>query len=189
METGNPKQVAALGVVAVGAFGFLFTRLSGKSLSPLPPATTLAVRETPVQKAGVLVLSKDPFSHPHLAPAKKESAPAEIPPKEAFHLLGDLPTATLPGPDAPVGPLRPDVTVEKPTKSPAPVLTSVALEAVAGASDAVAFLSVGGAESRPFRLNDCVEGAIRLVRVDDGTVVLAGPKGRVTLAVGERRSL
>ncbi|RYG25340.1 hypothetical protein EON82_07450 [bacterium] len=84
METGNPKQVAVLGVMAVAAVGFLLSRLGGKAL----PVVTVASAEHKTESAitaslGSSTLLVDPFSHPKLAPAKpkpSQTADASPPP-------------------------------------------------------------------------------------------------------------
>lgn len=194
METGDPKQVAVLAVVAVVALGFVFTRLPGKGL-PTPPIAASAKPPAVVSRAGEPPLLRDPFSHPRLAPPKPK--PTAVPETGSVRLAKapDSLIGTLP----PLGPLTgvasAPITVEatkpasKPPKPPAPSTTIIGLEAVAGAGDAVAFLAVGDAESQPFHASERVLGTIRLVRVDDGRVVLSGPKGHVILAVGEKVSL
>ena len=195
METGDPKQLAALGVVALGAFGFLFSRLGGKAPLPAVPATALARRETPVRPVGTFAFVNDPFSHPKLAPQEpkvRPKAPDDSEKKPPTVMVGSPSFGPLPLAEEiekSPRPMEPPRSVAVAPNPPAPSLTMIGLEAIAGASDAVAFLSVGGAESQPFRPNDRVKGAIRLLRVEDGTVVLSGPKGEFTLDVGERKSL
>ncbi|GEM_PF-6679410 len=199
METGDPKQVAVLALLAVGAVGFLVTRLGARGSAPVAIAGATVRKAAPSRPAGSLTVMRDPFSHPKLAVKPTTiDVPSEPPttlPSEArpSPLTGDLPkvpflptaVAAVPlSPDAP-----PKAEAEAPKKAPVAVVTTVALEATAGATDAVAFLSVDGAESRAFRANEFVKGAVRVVRVDEGAVLLAGAKGKLTLGVGERKSL
>ena len=192
METGNPKQAALLGVLAVGAVGFLFTKLGGKPSPAVLTDPTVARREGKARPAGALTVGRDPFSHPRLATKPEKPAgdaalaTGLLPPPKPMLLAGSFPAmGPLPSAET-VAPVAVSVSSVEPPKAPK---ISIGLEAVAGASDAVAFLSVGGADSQPFRPKDSVAGAIRLLRVGDGTAVLEGPGGRVTLEVGERRSL
>ena len=195
METGNPKQVAALAVVAIGAMVFLVTRLGSRT----PVAGAVAVRQAdrPVEKPNApLALLRDPFSHPRLAPfeAKRPVASKEKPPKKPFSIGGSLVAVNpLPSPafaESPVEPIRLEEPVrEKHAATKAPVAVSVSLEGVVGTDDPVAFLSVDGADSKPFRASDPIVRGVRLLRVGDGAVMLGGPKGKVSLDVGERRSL
>ena len=201
METGNPKQVAVLGVLAVGAAGFLLARMGGKPAPASAAALAVARLEDKPRPSGTLTIGRDPFSHPRLATrtgspsvepglALGMGVPTVPKPKGlagAFPAMGPLPPAD--GLGAPAGPV---IAVAPSAEKPAttgPERTTIGLEAVVGASDAVAFLTVGGADSQPFRPKARVAGAIRLLRVGDGTVVLEGPRGRVTLDVGERKSL
>ena len=194
METGNPKQLAVLSVMAVGAIGFLVIRLGSRSQTPTVQATVAARQEGKISSFVAFNMARDPFSHPKLAPVETKAAQ-----EGAFIVskpvgLGSPVASFGPLPDAPAptgfeGPVVP-VASPKPASKPEPKpLTTIGLEAIAGASDSVAFLSVGGADSQPFHPKDSVAGAIRLLRVGDGTVVLEGPNGRVTLEVGERKSL
>ena len=184
METGDPKQLAALGVAAVGALGFLGFQTLGRPPLAKPQATAQAEGRKEERTARLLPPTNDPFSHARLAPPKtvKEAAPA---PEPVIGKFVPMPEA-LPG----IGPLAPpDIRpVEEPEKPKpkAPEGTHVGLEAIAGATDAVAFLTIEGGESQPYRPNDRIKGSIRLLRVEDGAVVLQGPKGERTLGVGER---
>lgn len=190
METGDPKQLAVLAVMAVGALGFLVTRLGGKHDAP-SQAKASASRSSVPRTAVAFNLVHDPFSHPRLAPKmeKPESVPSvalETKKRKSFSLIGSLPPAD----DAPlVVPIAPKKTKAEPLKPTVPESTIVGLEAIAGASDAVAFLTVGNAESLPFHPHQIVAGTIRLLSVGDGEVVLSGPKGPFTLGVGERKTL
>lgn len=194
METGNPRQVAILAMAAVGAVGFLVTRVGKRPVPPPIAAATAARRVAAVPAAAPLVLLKDPFSHARLAPVEPKAiqAPVEATPAK--------PLPPLPGALPAVGPVDvqgtlPEVRKAAPEKEARaapksePTTTTIGLEAIATASDTVAFLTVGGAESQPFRPGQKIVGAIRLVRAEDGAVVLSGPKGRVTLDVGERVAL
>ena len=193
METGNPKQLATLAIVAVGAFGFLFSRLGGKSLPPITPSTTLDRRDVPNLSARLFTLVNDPFSHPKLASVEtKTEAPVRLaakPPKpmKGFPDMDPLPVPGMTPPES--NPMEPPPPVATVPKAAAPSAVTIGLEAIAGASDAMAFLTVGGAESQAFHPNDRIRGAIRLLRIEDGSVVLSGPKGEFSLDVGERKSL
>ena len=194
METGDPKQLAAMGVAAVGALGFLGFRTLVHP--PLPKISVVAQAESRKEEktARLLPPSNDPFSHPRLAPAKivKERAAAPEPVTGKFAPMPEALPGVGPVPGTDMGPLPPvdvrsvDRPKEKASRFKAPEGTNVGLEAIAGATDAVAFLTVEGGESQPYRPNDRIKGAIRLLRIEDGAVVLQGPKGELTLGVGER---
>ena len=196
MEIGNPKQVIALAVAAVGALGFLVSRLGRPSLPPLASVGVEAPVEVSMRPRTLLASGKDPFSHPRLAPVVPKSPVESEPPTERkpgpvtgrFAAFGPLPEIGE-GTTEAVPLIPPKPREEPPKPSALPIRTPIALEAVVGATDPTAFLSVDGAESRPFRANDKLGNGIRLVRIEDGAVVLSGPKGEVSLDVGERRSL
>jgi len=204
MEAGNPKQVAVLSVVAVLAIGFLVTRMRGNDL----PKIAQAIVDKATGRAAVMPPSypmvSDPFSHPKLAVtqavATTTGTEAEKPMMPPF-LVGELPPAgerPLPAnvPSGEIGqtttePLKP---AEPKTEKAVPEGTEILLEATAGATDTVAFISIGGAESQPFHANDFLKsasfrGKVRLLRVDDGAIVLSGPKGELTIGVGERKRI
>lgn len=201
METGDPKQVAVLSVMAVGAVGFLFTRMGGKHAEP--PKMAAAQRAAAGPASVALTLLHDPFSHPHLAtkPTKPSAeAPEEEPKGAPSPLMGSLPAASILDPgsigkDAPVTAVLPPagpLIAKKnhaPPRAAVPSPKTIGLEAIAGASATVAFLSVDGAESRPFGPREAVTPSVRVLRVEDGQVVLTGPHGKLTLGVGEKKSL
>ena len=199
METGNPKQVAILSVMAVGALGFLATRLGGKS----PAVALTATAQAEGRKANTVPsdspLLIDPFSHPKLAPAKPTTPAADPNVKTASMspLTGDI-EGTLP---LATEPLATEIVAahgqkqaktiespEKPAQTPVEHV-EIALEATAGASEDVAFLSIDGADSQPFHPNDLVKGKVRLLRIEDGAVVVSGPKGELTINVGEHKRI
>lgn len=194
METGDPKQVAILGVLAVGALGFLGFRALGKPVPPPVQATARKEGAKVERTARLLPPANDPFSHPKLAPpVVKEEAAAPDPKVEGKFPAMPTPLmgAYLPNVEGPasteVRPMEPKKPAEP--KVEAPKGTVVALEATAGASDAVAFLSVEGRESQPFHPQDRVANGIRLLRIEDGSVILRGPKGELTLNVGEQKRI
>lgn len=199
METGNPKQVAILSVTAVLAIGFLVTRMHGQDLPKV--AQAIVDKATGHSAATPLTypMVTDPFSHAKLAStttvANAESPTPTGQKQISPPFLDGLPPADG-GPSGPI--MKPPATETMPVKevqpvAPKPEGTEILLEATAGASDAVAFLSVGGAESQPYRINDLIKGAskgkVRLLRVEDGAVVLSGPKGELTIGVGERKRI
>ena len=195
MEIGNPKQVGALAVVAVGALIFLFTRLDSRTPAGLPVAMR-QTESTAKKRTAPLTVLRDPFSHPRLAPVepKLPEIARDESPKKPISLGGSLAEIDpLPSPRSIETPLSPLVQGEpvrqEPTEIKRPVAVSVSLEGVVGTSDAVAFLSVDGAESRPFHASDPIVRGVRLLRIGDGVVVLGGLKGRFTLDVGEKASL
>lgn len=197
METGNPKQVAILCVMAVGALGFLATRLGGKAVTT---SAAVAAKDASTQKAtglpSDLPISVDAFSHPKLAPPKQRVIPVALAASpmsggaiasdnvSPLPFVGELPDDAI---------VRPVVRTPKAKKPPVVLLkpepVDVALEATAGSSDAVAFLSIAGADSQPFRANDQIKGKVRLLRIEDGSVVLSGPTGELTISVGERKRI
>ena len=197
METGNPKQVAILCVMAVGAVGFLVTRLGGKASTA---ASAVAAERASAQKGtGVpsdLPILVDAFSHPKLAPQKPRAFTAVLrstpPPNEG-------PPGEIDGPLPFVGALTHDgfiqPVVQKPAEKTTPKLepksepVDVVLEATVGSSANVAFISIAGADSQPFRPNDQIKSKVRLLRIEDGAVVLSGPKGELTINVGERKRI
>ncbi len=193
METGNPKQVAVLAILAVGALGFLVTRMGGKA-APAALAATAAAHASASHPFVALGVVRDPFSHPHLAQkvaSNLSTFPFPNPDKRpTFSMVGSLPSADR----SPLVPTIPTISKADPLPkavAPAPSSTgiTVGLDATAGATDSVAFITVGGAESRPFRPNERIQGSIRVLRVEDGSVVLTSPKGKLTLGVGERKTL
>jgi hypothetical protein len=199
METGNPKQVAILSVMAVGAFGFLATRLGGKS----PAVALTAAAQAEGRKASTVLSDSpiliDPFSHPKLAPAKPTTPADDSNVKTASmnSLTGDI-EGTLPLATAPLTAKvvsaegeKQTKKVESPTKPEQPPVepVEVALEATAGASEDVAFLSINGADSQPFHPNDSIKGKVRLLRIEDGSIIVSGPKGELTINVGEHKRI
>ena len=205
METGNPKQVAVLCVMAVGALGFLATRLVGKhDLQAVALASRSESRKAEIVPSDSPLLI-DPFSHPKLAPAKPSVPSTELSGTSVAmrpldgSIGGVLPVASDPSDEyfsSPEG----DVAsgdksgdkkgTETKTDAPKPAeQTEVALEATAGASEDVAFLSVDGADSRPFHPNDSIKNKVRLLSIEDGAVVLSGPTGKLTINVGEHKRI
>ncbi len=201
MEAGNPKQVAILSVVAVGAIGFLVTRMHGSDLPKIAQAIVdKATGHSPVVPPANPMVS-DPFSHPKLAVTQiSDSASGSETNKPVMppFLSGTLPSAGS-QPSGEIGntktePLKPEDPTKGSTVAVVPEGTDVLLEGTAGATDAVAFLSINGAESQPFRANDFIntklsKGKVRLLRVKDGAAVLSGPKGELTINVGERKRI
>lgn len=203
MEAGNPKQVAVLSVVAVVAIGFLFTRMRSSDLPKMAQAIVdKATGRTPIAPPAYPMVA-DPFSHPKLAVAKTSDNPVsgetDKPAMPPF-LSGTLPPAG--NGETPAGeigntktePLKPDDPSKNTVATVVPEGTDVLLEGTAGATDAVAFLSINGAESQPFRAKDFIKtkstkGKVRLLRVEDGAAVFSGPKGELTIGVGERKRI
>lgn len=199
MEAGNPKQVAVLSVIALAALGYL-----GKGMihgaAPLVAASaggSSASANSKVKEES-LMLAFDPFSHVKMTLAKQPGKPTEDKPASPPAPTGPPSPAplvgSLPVPMTPMGPLSVEAptipgTSAKTEPKPAPATTLVSVEAVVAASDRVVFLAVDGADSRPFKTKDRVKGPIRVLRIDDGTVLLSGPKGELTLSVGEQKRI
>lgn len=199
METGNPKQVAVLCVMAVGALGFLATRIGGKTAAATAAATARAETRKSGKAPSDAPLLIDPFSHAKLAMAKPISAPADSStmPTHFNPLTGDI-EGTLPlVPEVPEDESVPSDEKSKPKEerdptppAPAPVPTvEIALEATAGSSENVAFLSIDGADSKPYHPNDVLKSKVRLLSIEDGRVVVSGPKGQLTIEVGEHKRI
>lgn len=217
MDVGNPKQAAALGVIALGALGYLGMRLIGPMFERTTKNLAASDRKAPATSSAIhaaYLPVSDPFSHPKLAIAVQTNEPGSDPtmpvrPAGPHGVLsgeipsGALPSGTVSSGDVPSGPLPAVggqdpievhiVNAAKPAEgakdSPQKSPTTIGLEAIVSASDPVAFLVVDGKSSEPFHLNQSVSGPIRLEKIGDGAVVLKCPKGRLTLGVGEQKRL
>jgi len=208
MEAGNPKQVAALSVVAVVAVGFLVTRMKGSDLPKMAQAMVDKATGHAAVAPPAFPMVSDPFSHPKLAVTQSDgtssgsgvtgTGPATPPylagtlPPPSGPLAGNEPTGEIG--DLKTEPLKPSDPTKGSTVAVVPEGTEVMLEGTAGATDVVAFLSINGAESQPFHPNDLIntkstKGKVRLLRVEDGAAIFSGPKGELTINVGERKRI
>lgn len=203
MKRSDPKQVAILSIVAVGAVLYLGFTLFGagqKVASLMIPSTS---REAGAKPEGELPaeLLKDPFSHPKLVNADKQAPPQrtvavdESPQPPALPFAGRFEGGTGLAPLSPIvlqsaqkgdqpaeiaGPDRKEI--EAPRKL-------VALSAIVKVERQMAFLSVNGSESRAFRAGALLAPGLRLLSIGESSVKLGTADKTIELAVGGEVSL
>lgn len=166
MKTGNKNQATILGIVAVGAIGFLVIQLIPAKIRPMlgqGPAAIPVVAPTSMPVDLPLALVGDPFSHPKLA--------VKAPPTQAGQsfqpditgniplMFGGLPTAV--GQVQPTGSTE-DIAGKDRLKLQGPQITVLA---VMDAGTPVAMLQVGGKEAKTYRAGDALAKHVRLILV------------------------
>lgn len=215
MQMGDPKKTLPLLVVAVLAVGFAIKQVVGGASEPkvLRQAGGAADAAGQAAASGTLVslqldqLRVDPFSHPKLAPKNVvdpnmgQTAPAPGPGEGLKP--GPLPGAN-PGPINP-GPsgtgLGPVIDKTPPEGWPVPVnpndktgiqiekLTRVTLKAIVKVDQRMAFLAIDGEEARGFRAGDVIKGDLKVVFVNEDSVIVKSSKTTATLKVGQQGDL
>jgi Fe2+ transport system protein FeoA len=188
VTTGDPKQAVILGLVAVGAVGFMIYRSLPKPLPPvaIPTSPRMAENEGEEKKFQTVVLS-NAFWHPRLGEPAKVAVPKQPKPTSSSKPinLGQTgpanPFSKLPnvlGPDENTGTSQQQV--EGPTiRVSAIIATDQRKEAL---------ISFGGAEevkaSAGMRFGDLI-----VVAVSETSVRIRIGKAEKTIAVGEEQKL
>lgn len=201
MNVGNPVHAAILGIVAVGAVGFMGVRLLTHPPEARPPVARNASDATGPMPTMSLTLNHDPFSHEGLAEkpepavlvnaAKVVSSPSSR--KEAPEVLPVLPGAIVPtlGPASQTPEVVPakerpkNIRLKESAKAP----VFLRVEATMIVKEPIAILSVDGSEARPLHVGDQVCAGATVLAID-GDGVSIGLHGRsVRISVGDEGRL
>ncbi len=199
MKVGNVGQAAALGVVAVGAIGFLFLQLKGNG-GPANPVQQAAIA-SPTNRAAVASalptsVYGDPFFNAaYIGPDDKaktkeeEDKAKEKDKRPAFRpavLSGELPySVVLPNPGVGLQPDNGDGPVDQPTAAPVHKGPSICLQGTVAAGHPIAFLSLDGKGAQEYAVGQQVTETVTVQQILDGAIVLRLSKGSKTLRVGE----
>jgi hypothetical protein len=148
-------------------------------------------------------LRVDPFSHPKLAPKNvvdPNLAPTPPTTPNPGANSGLKPDITLPGADQ-TPYFGPEIDKTKPGEWPNAVnpanktdiqiekLTRVTLKAIVKVDQRMAFLSIDGEDARGFRAGDVIKNDLRVVFVNDDSVIVKSSKTTATLKVGQQGDL
>jgi hypothetical protein len=200
MTLGNTKHTIVLGIVAVGAIGFLGMTIvkAGSKASGTQAAPVKSAEEDPVQPEVTLELLADAFSHPLLTEAAREQAgqpktvgQAPPPPMEGLETVGNFPLGIPglpPGPVTLVGPGDKGPPAEvtggsrKSLETQGPI---VALSAIVKVNRSVAFIRLNNGESRSYQQGELIVPGLRLLAIGEGFVRLRTPTRELEVRVGE----
>lgn len=208
MKVGDTKKAAVLGVVAIGALGYLGKSLlsSGGGSTPAGLATAGASPDPAQPEALPLNVSVDCFSHPALAKLLDEKPSGGEPTAEGLSggppISGNLPAvpsvwetgmfgqqrATAvpdPAPEAP----KPPENESSPRQEHQEGLGAILVTAVIVADNPVAFISVGGQESVGFRAGAEVAAGVVIEAIREDHVVLRVKKKSKVVRPGETLKL
>ncbi len=210
MQVGDPKKTVLLGIVAVGAIGFLGSRVLALR-ADVPKALRRAVASEPSGQPNLMAsvpeqLRTDPFSHPKLAPhfPGNETTPdmnpagagskGTNPPDYAPIFVpegGGTSIEKIPPPDWPTSTTPGDHTSTK-GQDPTPVAkpaTKVSLKAIFKVDQRTAYLEIDGSDPRPFHIGDLIKDDLVLVMINDDSVILKNSKHTLTLRTGQQGEL
>lgn len=194
MNLGDKKQVAALGIVAVLAIGFLVTQLMPKSRQFVASATAEPTKQ-PADMESVLLpleVSGNPFSHAKLAPEKEKDEGGKggldgsieplLPNLEGLEVNSAEYMATLwehernKKPDESAGETRKEV--EK-------AAFNLKLTGFAGGTSPMAFIEVRGGTGAPFVEGEKLEPGVRLLRIHEDSIDVQIGKKIISLKLNE----
>lgn len=210
MQVGDPKKTALLGVVAVGAIGFLFSRVFGgggdapkamRQANGSPDAVS-APATGAMSTTSLAQLTNDPFSHSRLA-RLAVNTPGTTAPNSggAAPNVDPLPSGNGGGAadpsngmfgitkDTPGDWAKPVEPGQKPAGVSVDKLTTLTLRAIVKVDRRMAYLVVNGDEARGFKAGDSVTKDVVVVIVNDDSVILKTNTRTVTLKVGQQGEL
>lgn len=205
MKASDPKQVAVLSVVAVGAIGFLgYTLFGGGKPSKPMRLVREAEAETPGGTADKLPAEMvgDPFFHPKLVKLEEEASTKPVehpagqtePSKSASPNVPRLPPMQGTLPVSPFG-VRYTVAPPQPAEDTGTNRKEeraglrIALTAIVKVDQSMALLSLGGKDTQTFRVGQTLGEDIRLVAIGEDSITVATKGGKRRIRIGEEAEL
>ncbi len=198
MTIGDPKKAKLLGLVAIGAIGFMVIELiPGSGDQPARSSRRTDEKAMPANgPGGQWRLSRDPFSSPLLVKRQAEVGAATAAPDTLPRPPG--PRDPVPGPrqltgaltlgSLDIGSLPEPRTKERAHSNRAKVSgneTVLTLQATMRIDNEVAMISIGQGDAREFREGARPVSGVQVSAIDADGVVLAWNGRQVRVAVGQ----